>query len=243
MRVTDFIALSRATRDQPGPDTHDRLWRTWFALPQWHFIKVPSPSGWLPFSGFVNGLRCVLAFTAANRADGYARFAALIHPGVASPVMSLAPAQAIQLAPQLRMWGVTGIVVDTGPDGFYAPLDSLVGMFRRYGNSVPAPPPPHVTLASPMMTLDALLALPAWHVVTTKDDPTFPDFAVSGTDLVAQIYSRADRVPGNPRPPTAVMTPTDVLSLLSDIELVALVRFDNQLEVQFVDLKLRSGAG
>ena len=134
------------------------------------------------------------------------------------------------------------MVVDTGPDGFYAPLESLFGMFRRYANTVSVPPPVRaMTGGPPILSVDALLALPTWHMVTTKDDPTFPDLAFQGTDLVAQVYSRADRVPGNPRPPTAVLSPKDALSQLADIELVGLVRFDNQLDVQFVDLKLRAG--
>ena len=93
---------------------------------------------------------------------------------------------------------------------------------------------------SSALSVDALLALPAWHLVTTREDPSFPDLAFQGTDLVAQIYSSAQAVARHAgSPPTAVISPRDALSLLSDIELVGLVRFDAQLEVQFVDLKLQ----
>src|SRR6187455_3065193 len=113
--VTDFAGLCRAARELPGPDTHDRLWSAWFALPAWHFIRAPSPTGWLPHSAFINGQRCVLGFTTPNRADGYSRYAGIVAPHMASAVMPLAPGAMIEMVPQLRMYGVFGLVVDTGP--------------------------------------------------------------------------------------------------------------------------------
>lgn len=249
--MTDFVALSRAARDLPGPETHDRLWSTWFGLPQWHFIRVPSPHGWLPYAGYVNGMRCMLGFTEAVRADGYARFASLVMQGVTSPVLSMTPEAAVAQVPQWRMAGIAGMIVDTGPDGFYAQLDLLFGMYQKYRGAARRAPAP---AAGPMtwapapgrpLSIDTMLALPTWHVITTKNDPAFPELAFKGTDLVAQIFSSASAVQRffgeGPPPTTAVMTPKDALSLFSDIELVALVRFDNQLEVNFVDLKLRAG--
>jgi hypothetical protein len=240
--VTDFASLSRAAREQPGPETHDRLWSAWIALPAWHFIKARSPTGWLPFAGYVNGVRCILGFTDPVRALDYVRFAGLpIDPRIGSPVMSMPPEAMLQLVPQLRMWGVSVLAVDPGPDAFYQPLDALFGMWRKYRTPT-APPPPRPVPRTPAQALsvDALLALPAWHLVTTRDDPSFPDLAFQGTELVAQIYSSAQAVARHAgSPPTAVMTPRDALSLLSDIELVGFVRFDGQLEVQFVDLKLQ----
>lgn len=247
--VTDFVSLARAARDLPGPDTHARLWTAWFALPAWHFVKASSPSGWLPYSGFINGARCVLGFTDARRVDDYVRYAALrIDPRVGSPVLSLAPDTMLQLVPQLRMWGVSVLAVDPGPDAFYTPLETLFGMARQYRTppapppAPPAPRPPVIATPSAPSSVESLLALPAWHVVTTKQDPNFPDLAFRDTELVAQIYSSAQavaRFAGSPTPPTAVMSPRDTLALLADIELVGLVRFDGQLEVQLIDLQLQ----
>jgi len=238
--VMDFVSLARAARDLPGPDTHDRLWSAWFALPAWHFIKASSPSGWLPFSGFINGARCMLGFTDARRVDDYVRYAAIrIDPHVGSPVLSLAPEAMLQRVPQLRTWGVSVLAVEPGPDAFYTPLDALFGMLRRY-RMPPTPRPPVIPTPSAAWSIDALLALPAWHIVTTRQDPGFPELAFRDTELVAQIYTSAQavaRLAGSP--PTAVMSPRDVLSLLSDIELVGIVRFDGQLEIQFIDLKLQ----
>jgi hypothetical protein len=252
--VPDFVHLSRAARLAPGPDTVDRLWSAMFELPAWHFVKAPSPSGWLPFAGYVNGQRCVLGFTEAVRADGYARFAALVLAGVDSPVLSMTPEAVIQLVPRLRSWGIAGMVVDTGPDSFYAPLDALFQMRSRFRGARPAPgivqaPALAPTMLAPLggrpLSVDTMLALPAWHVVTTRDDPSFPDLAFQDTELVAQIYSSAQALarrgkPGEQPPPTAVMAPRAALSLLSDIELVGIVRFDAELDIPFVDLKLRA---
>jgi hypothetical protein len=260
-QVTDFVALARAARDLPGPATHDSLWSAWFALPAWHCIKAPSPAGWMPFAQPINGERCVLAFTDPNRADGYARLAALpVDPRVPSPVLSLHAEAMLQIVPQLRAWGVSALAVDLGPDAFYTRLDALFGMFQRYRVArVPAqppaaPPPPAQRMSPPVAppvsppvsTIASLLALPAWHLVTTREDPAFPDLAARGTELVAQIYSSAQavlRLAGSPPPPIAVMQPRDALALLADIELVTYVRFDRQLELSFFDLKLGSHAG
>ena len=255
--MADFVHLSRAARLAPGPDTLDRLWSAMFELPDWHFVKAPSPSGWLPFAGYVNGLRCVLGFTTAIRADGYARFAALVLAGVDAPVLSMTPEAIIQLVPRLRAWGVAGMVVDTGPDSFYTPLDALFHMRSRYRKATPAKPtvpnpafaptmPATLGFAGRPLSVDTLLTLPAWHVITTRDDPSFPDLAFQDTELVAQIYSSPQAVarrakPGEQAPLTAVMAPRAALSLLSDIELVGIVRFDGELDVPFVDLQLRAG--
>jgi hypothetical protein len=271
--VADFVHLSRAARLAPGPDTHHRLWAAMFELPTWHFVKAPSPTGWMPYYGYVNGLRCVLAFTDAARADGYARFAALVLSGVDTPVLAMAPEAVIQLVPRLKTWGVAGMVVDSGPDSFYAALDHLFALQRTHraarvpqklpppevppGGPMLGPPgpthvvspaaPPMATLGGGALSADTMLALPHWHVVTTKDDPTFPDLAFEGTELVAQIYSSAAAVarrgkPGEPPPPTAVLPPREVLTQLGDIELVGIVRFDGALDIPFVDLKLRADA-
>ncbi len=151
---------------------------------------------------------------------------------------------------------------ETGPDSFYTALDQLAPMRTRYRSGgfrvapPPVAPPPIAAARVPLRrrlhrpsrrrpTVDAMLALPAWHVVTTADDPTFPDLAVHDTELVAQVYSSVQALarrgkPGAPPPPTAVMTPAEALTLLSDIELVGIVRFDGELDVPFVDLKLRA---
>jgi hypothetical protein len=247
--VIDFIALSRAARELPGTDTHDRLWSAWFAQPVWHFIKAPSPSGWLPYSRVLGPERCVLGFTDPQRAEGYARFAALpIDPRVHSAVLPLAPESAIQLVPQLRSWSVSGLVVDIGPDQFYTRLDTLAVMYQRFRMGAPAPPPPPKPQPppsgldrpsaggpNPLARLETVMALSQWYLVTTTADPSFPEFTHRGADLVAQVYSSPYRAGARP---TAVMTPAAVIALLSDIELVGLVRIDDEIEMQLVDLAL-----
>jgi hypothetical protein len=235
--VTDFASLSRAARELPGQDTHARLWSAWFGLPAWHFIKARSPSGWMPYSELVNGVRCILGFTTPARADGYTRMAGLrIDPRVASPVLTLTADHTIQLVPQLRVWGVEVLAIDPGPDAFYTPLDGLFAMLTRYRGAAAAPiaplaPPPP---APPTSSLEALLALPAWQVVTTAADPSFPELADRGTDLVAQVFS-SPRLAGTAH--VTAMAPREALALFAGIELINLVRFDNQLEVQLIDLQ------
>jgi hypothetical protein len=234
--VIDFTALSRAAREQPGADSHDRLWSAWFAQAVWHFIKAPSPSGWLPYSRVMGPERCVLAFTDPQRAEGYARFAALpIDPRVQSAVLPLPPEGMLQVVPQLRSWSVTGLVVDIGPDQFYTRLDALAVMYQRFRNGAPlSPPAPPKPLPQPSR-LETLLRLPQWYLVTTTADPTFPEFAHRGADLVAQVYSSPYRTGAQP---SAVMTPAALVTMLTDIELVGLVRFDDELEMPLVDLAL-----
>ena len=241
--VTDFVGLSRAARELPGPDTHDRLWTAWCALPVWHFVKAMSPSGMLPASAFIHGQRCVLGFTTAGGAQSYAR--STHHPEPMSPVMSLVPEVAVQLVPQLLGYGVVGLVVDPGPDGFYTPLGTLPAMLARYRPApVGMPPPPRVSPAPPSSppaawTIPRVLALPTWHIATTREDPSFPELAVRGSDLVAQVYTSEHaitRLAGSPRPSTAAMPPPRVIAMLAEIELVRFVRFDDQLEVDLVDL-------
>ncbi|HEU0030456.1 MAG TPA: hypothetical protein VFQ53_07485 [Kofleriaceae bacterium] len=234
--MTDFAALSRAARELPGPDTHDRLWRAWFELSHWHFLKSASPIGILPASGFVYNQRCVLAFTSVERADGYAKMTH--HPDRIAPVLSVIPEVAVQLVPRLQMYGVLGLVVEPGPDNFYTPIVALFAMLQRYrprpvpvAPRVPAPPPPPRAPVPAPMTAERLLALPAWHVVTSQADPNVPALADRGSDLIAQIYTA-------PRPSTTPMPPPRALSLFVDMELVRFVRFDDQLEIELVDLAL-----
>ncbi|MEO8707054.1 MAG: hypothetical protein ABI867_43910, partial [Kofleriaceae bacterium] len=230
--MTDFVSLARAARDLPGPDTHARLWSAWFTLPAWHFIKARSPSGWMPYSEPVNGVRCILAFTDPIRADGYVRMAGLwIDPRVVSPVLSLTPEHLVQLVPQLRTWGVEVLCVDPGPDAFYSQLEGLFAMLRNYRAPI-APPPRVVAPPTPATSFDALLALPAWHVMTSHADPSFPELADRGTDLVAQVYSSTQMLLRAGSPASAMMTPRDALALFTGIELINLVRFDGELEVQ-----------
>jgi len=230
--VTDFVGLSRAARTLPGQDTQDRLWSAWFALSVWHFVKAASPVGWLPYSTHVQGQRCTLGFTVEDLAEEHARRAGIAHRNVTSQVLSLAPDNVVRLVPKLQTYGVVGLVVDTGPDAFYAPLHALPRMLDRYrplpvGMSPVAPPRP----AAPA-TVDQFLALPAWHLATTQDDPNHPELTARGSELVAHVYStRAAR-------PTVTMAPRDVLALLADLELVQRVCFDGGLEVELVDLRL-----
>lgn len=234
--MTDFVGLSRAARTLPGQDTHDRLWAAWFALPLWHFVKAGSPVGWLPFSTKIQGQQCTLGFTTEAFAEDHARRAGIAHRNVTTQALSLAPEAAIRIFPKLRTYGVVGLVVDTGPDGFYAPLDVLPKMFDRYRpvpvGMAPAPPPVARPPGRPT-TVEQFLALPVWHLATRTDEPGHPELSARGSELVAQVYS-------SPRTGTrtTTMAPRDVLALIADLELVQRVCFDGGLEVELVDLQL-----
>jgi hypothetical protein len=233
--VTDFVGLSRAARTLPGQDTHDRLWAAWFGLPTWHFVKAASPVGWLPFSTKVQGQQCTLGFTGEDLAAEHARRAGIAHRNVTTQVLSLAPEATIRLIPKLRTYGVIGLVVNTGPDAFYAPLDALPKMLDRY-RPVPvgmAPAPPPLARTTRPITVDQFLALPAWHLAMRPDEPNHPELAARGSELVAHVYSARSG-----SRPTVPMAPRDVLALLADLELVQYVCFDDGLEVELVDLQL-----
>jgi hypothetical protein len=200
----DFVALCRAARASPGLETSDRLWSAWFALPTWHFLAAASPSGPLPFSSFVNRQRCVLAFTSAATRRTQA-----------GPPMDLTPEMAMPRLQLVRSYGVSGFVVDVGPDGFHTSLDQLAAMVSRFRPR----------------TIAWWLAQPAWHLAMTTADPTVPDLADRDGELIAQIYSTHTST-------RLAMPPRQVLGLLADLELVKYVRFDDQLVVDLIDLGL-----
>jgi hypothetical protein len=234
--VTDFAGLCRAARELPGPDTHDRLWAAWFALPAWQLIAAPSPAGPLPFSNYVDRQRCVMAFTTASRAGDYARYMRV------GPLMPLAPDSAIQRVPQLKAYGVTGFLVDIGPDGFHTSLDNLWAMYHRFRAHPPAVLAP-APLGPVPGSVEWFLALPAWHVVVRETDRTVPELtqADTGADLLAQVYSSAQAVTrhAGAKTPTAVMLPAQALALFGDMELVRFVRFDGHLVADVLELRLR----
>ena len=235
--MTDFVGLSRAARTLPGQDTHDRLWAAWFGLPLWHFVKAGSPVGWLPFSTKIQNQQCTLGFTSEALAEEHARRAGIAHRNVTTQALSMAPDAAIRLVPKLRTYGVVGLVVDTGPDAFYAPLDVLSKMMDRY-RPVPVgmPPPPvapQTTRPIRPVTSEQFLALPVWYLATRPDEPGHPELAARGSDLVANVYSAR-----SVSRPTVAMAPRDVLALLADLELVQYVCLDDGLEVELVDLQL-----
>lgn len=235
--VTDFVGLCRAARELPGADTHDRLWAAWCALPEWHFLSAPSPVGPLPFSNFVHGQRCVMAFTSIDAANSYA---AQMRVG---PLMTLTPDATMRRLQQLRSYGVYGFLVDVGPNGFHTSLDNLWGMFHRFREQryIPQAAPPVV--AAPVAptgpipgSLEWFRTLPTWHVVMSKKNPSTPELASEGSDLIAQVYSSPLAVACAGVGPTVMMPPAQVISMLVDMELVKLVRFDGRLVVDVIDV-------
>ena len=81
-----------------------------------------------------------------------------------------------------------------------------------------------------------LKALPAWHIVMSKKDKSVPELASEGGDLVAQVFSTPLAVACAGAGPTTMMPPADVIRMLVDMELVKLVRFDQRLVVDLIDL-------
>lgn len=235
--VTDFVGLVRAARELPGADTHERLWAAWCVLPQWHFLSAPSPVGPLPFSNFVNGQRCVLAFTTIDGANSYA---AMMRVG---PAMTLTPDATMRRLGQLKGYGVYGFLVDIGPYGFHTSIDNLWNMFHRFRDQryapqtapVPSPAPAQPTGPTPG-SIAWWRALPGWHVVMSKSDKSLPELASEGSDLVAQVFSSPLAVACAGAGPTTMLPPVQVIRMLVDMELVKLVRFDNTLVVDLIDL-------
>ena len=238
--MTDFVGLCRAARELPGPDTHDRLWAEFCLLSQWHFLSAPSPVGPLPFSNFIDNHRAVLAFTTLDGANTYsARWRV-------GPTMTLTPDATMRRLPQLKMYGVTGFLVDIGPWGFHTSLDNLWAMFHRFRDLRYAPRAPTEPAPAPVAppapsgpvpgSIPWLKALPAWHIVMSKKDKSVPELASEGGDLVAQVFSTPLAVACAGAGPTTMMPPADVIRMLVDMELVKLVRFDQRLVVDLIDL-------
>ncbi len=237
--VTDFAGLVRAARELPGADTHDRLWSAWCLLPQWHFLSAPSPIGPLPFSNFVHGQRCVLGFTTTDGANSYAAL------GVGRMMtMTLTPDATMRRLGQLKGYGVYGFLVDIGPHGFHTSIDNLWNMFHRFRDQRYAPqatPVPVQQAPTPATgptpgSIAWWKALPGWHVVMSKSDNTLPELASEGSDLIAQVFSSPLAVACAGVGPTTMLPPQAVIRLLVDMELVKLVRFDNALVVDVIDL-------
>lgn len=224
--MTDFAGLVRAARELPGQDTSDRLWAAWCALPVWHVIAAPSPVGPLPFSNFVDGRRHVLAFTSADGAANYAQ------PMRLGPVTSVPPDGVLAKFPQLRAYGVSGFLVDVGPNGFLTTLENLWAMFHRFRAPPPPPRPPTGPAAG---TLAWFRALPVWHVAVTAQDRGMPELATQDGELIAQVFSHP-RYAGDLS--VVEMPPRQALTLFTEMELVRFVRFDNHLVVDLVDAQV-----
>jgi hypothetical protein len=93
-----------------------------------------------------------------------------------------------------------------------------------------------VAPSGPIGSLEWFRALPAWHVVMSKKDKSVPELASEGSDLIAQIYSSPLAVACAGVGPAVMMPPAQVISMLIDMELVKLVRFDDRLVVDLVDV-------
>lgn len=198
-------------------------------------MSAPSPVGPLPFSTFVYGQRTALAFTTLDGANLHAAMARV------GPAMTLTPDATMRRLAQLKQYGVFGFLVDIGPHGFHTSIDNLWGMFhrfrdQRYAPTTPIQQAPTQPTGPTPGSIAWWKALPGWHVVMSKSDKSLPELASAGPDLVAQVFSSPLAVACAGAGPTTMLPPQQVIRMLVDMELVKLVRFDDTLVVDLIDL-------
>lgn len=124
----DFDALT-ATAKASG-DVRD-LWRAWFSLDA-HWL-LPSPGGnGSPFIGQVDGAGWVFLFTDAQQARAAGLRILGLPPESDVNVLRVPMPGAIDWLVSLGAYGVAGVRVNEGDNGFFAPLSNLVPMREYY---------------------------------------------------------------------------------------------------------------
>ena len=123
----DFDALVAAAKAGAPPQD---LWRAWYSLDAHWLLGSPSTPG-SPFVGEVDGAGWVFLFTDSVRAFDTAPQLLGVTPEEVRAIKVHMPG-AIDWLVSLGASGVTGIRVNQGASGFFAPLTNLVPMREYY---------------------------------------------------------------------------------------------------------------
>ncbi len=131
--VNEFDALAKAAKADPGPETLDPLYRATFGLDRWHFAAVGTFPNLRAFSGLVDDVGYVMAFTARDRAEHYATVQNIVPEGQRPPILALPLKEAIAHCMAQQRLGATGVLFDDGWGNWRFPLAQLHAFAAQFG--------------------------------------------------------------------------------------------------------------
>lgn len=127
-----FDAMIIHARESGDEQALDSLWQATYDLKQWHFVARGEMPNIQPFVGEIEQRAYVLAFTDKDRANIFADKHELKTQEGVVPLMSMPPEAACEYLPQFEQHGVFGVLFNEGPNGYYAPLETLQPMLQHH---------------------------------------------------------------------------------------------------------------
>ncbi len=131
--ANEFDTLARTAKADPTPETLDPLYRATFRLERWYFPAVGTFPNLRAFSGLVEDVGYVMAFTARDRAEHYALVQNIVPEGQRPPVLALRMKDAVSHCMDQQRLGATGVLFDDGWGNWRFPLAQLHAFAARFG--------------------------------------------------------------------------------------------------------------
>lgn len=128
----DFDALALDSQRTQSQAAMERLWAAVYALPTWYFVARPDQLPVQPFVGVVDQQPFLMAFTAKEQADSFARRQGFIDEAGRTTVLALPVQGVVQMAGQYSAQGVFGLLFNNGSAGFFAPMTNLAPMWQFF---------------------------------------------------------------------------------------------------------------
>lgn len=129
----DFSALVKEARDTGNKEDEIKLWREVYKLDEWYAVARGELPDIHPFIGIVDDKPFIIAFTDGRKAFDFAKQQGFIDKDGKSQILSLPVIGVIENVQSYIDDDVFGILFNSGPDGFYAPLSNLLPMAYYYG--------------------------------------------------------------------------------------------------------------
>ena len=128
-----FDDLAAAAKASPTPETLGPLYRATFELDRWHFAAVGQFPNLRAFSGVVDDVGYVMAFTARDRAVHYGGVQGLAPEGGTSPTLALPVDEAIRHCISQQRIGAKAVLFDDGWGNWQFPLEELPQFRQAFG--------------------------------------------------------------------------------------------------------------
>ncbi len=129
----EFDTLSRAAKADPTPETLEPLYRATFGLDRWYFAAVGNFPNLRAFSGLVDGVGFVMAFTARDRAEHYATVQNIVPEGKRPSILALPRREAITHCMAQQRLGAISVLFDDGWGNWQFPLAQLPAYATKFG--------------------------------------------------------------------------------------------------------------
>jgi len=129
----EFDVLAKAAKADPTPESLEPLYRATFGLDRWYFAAVGTFPNLRAFSGLVDEVGYVMAFTARDRAEHYATVQNIVPEGRRPPILALPVREAVQHCMAQQRLGATGVLFDDGWGNWRFPLAQLHAFAEQFG--------------------------------------------------------------------------------------------------------------